>query len=103
MKWYEDYNNFVDEFVSRGVYADETTFFFKSNPDDDTHYIGYLPKYEKPYWAGYCDIPNGADFVTAEEMFTAKIFGGKSIKERWNEIVICEFGGIAISDYPYKS
>lgn len=103
MKWYEDYNKFFEEFVSQGINADETTFYFKSESDDVIHYIGYLPQYEKPYWVGCCDVSEGTEFLTAEEMFSAKIFEGMSIKERWNEIVICEFGGISIESYLYKS
>lgn len=103
MKWYEDYNKFFEEFVSKGKYADETVFYFKSDNPDVIHYIGYIPRNTAPYWVGYCDIPDGVDFKTAEEMFNAKIFDGKSIKERWDEIKICEIGGISIDDYTYKN
>ena len=101
MKWYEDYNRFLQAFISEGIYADETTFYFKDDPSETVHYIGYLPGYESPYWAGYCDIPNGADFKTAEELFNAKIYDGKSIRERWSELVVLDFGAIPIDEYPF--
>lgn len=96
MKWYEDYNSFFEAFVKKGAYADETTFYFKSDSKKALHYIGCLPEQKMIYWAGYCDILNGAEFATPEELFNAKIYDGKSIKERWNDIVICEFGGISV-------
>ena len=101
MKWYEDHNRFLQAFISEGVYADETTFYFKDDPSETVHYIGYLPEYASPYWAGYCDIPNGADFKTAEELFNAKIYDGKSIRERWSELVVLDFGAIPVDEYPF--
>ena len=34
--------------------------------------------------------------MTAEELFNAKIYGGKSIKERWNEIVLIQWNEIVL-------
>ena len=102
LRWYEDDQQFFEEFVSSGTVADETTFYFKDDPSETVHYIGYLPEYESPYWAGFCDIPNGTDFKTAEELFTAKIYDGKSIRERWHALVVLDFGAIPIEEYPYS-
>lgn len=99
MKWYEDYNRFLNIFINSGTAADETTFYFKNEEADKLHYIGYIPGYEKPYWAGYCDIPDGCAFYTAEELFNAEIYDEKSIHDRWSEIVFCEFGGISIESW----
>ncbi len=72
---------------------DETVIYFTDEDESrDVHYIGCLKKYGKPYWAGLCDIPNGADFATAEELFTAKIYDGLSIKDRWNNVVVEQIG-----------
>ena len=39
-----------------GFGVDETVFYFDDDKEQQEHYIGYIPKYDKPYWAGYCDI-----------------------------------------------
>jgi len=89
-----------DEFLAifkNGYMVDETSFCFYSDPND--YYIGYLPEYDKHYWAGYCDIEGGCEFKTADELFNAPIYNGKSIKERWGEITIINIGGIFIDDW----
>ena len=49
---------------------------------------------ETVFWAGYgCDIPNGAEFPSAEEFFEAPIYRGKSIKDRWDEITWYDIDG----------
>lgn len=73
--------------------------YFKTDLNQNNHYIGYLPEYDKPYWAGYCDIPNGFEFKTAEELFLAKIYDGKSIKDRWNEIAFIQIFGMDIDEW----
>lgn len=99
MKWYEDYNRFFNVFKNSGISVDETVFLLKNEEPQKEHYIGFLPEYNKPYWAGYCDIPNGCEFKTAEELFNAKIYDGRSIKDRWNEIEIYEISGVAIEEW----
>lgn len=94
MKWYQDYDFVLSQFEKGDERVDETTFYFRSDPKETEHYIGYLSQYEKPYWAGYCDIEDGCEFKTAKELLEAKIYDGKSIKERWDEVVLLEFGGI---------
>lgn len=94
------YDELLYYFENDGKYPiDETTFYFDDDPDKIIHYIGCLRQYEKPYWAGYCDISDGCEFFTAEELFTAKIYNNKSIKDRWKNIVIVEIGGMATADW----
>ncbi len=76
------------------INVDETTFYFDDDPEEQEHYLGWIGGQEKPYWVGYCDIPDGCEYSSAEEMFTAKIYDGKSLKERWEHTVICNIGGI---------
>ena len=99
MRFYEDYNFMLEMFTSGEERLDETAFYFQTDPSENEHYIGYIPKYEKPYWIGYCDIPEGCEFRTAKEMFEAKVFNNQSIKDRWNEIVIVSIGGISVNDW----
>ena len=76
------------------INVDETTFYFDDDPEEQEHYLGWIGGQEKPYWVGYCDIPDGCEYSSAEEMFTAKIYDGKSLKERWEHAVIYNIGGI---------
>ncbi|SFC70143.1 hypothetical protein SAMN02910406_02210 [Ruminococcus albus] len=68
--------------------------FIFDDPDEQERYLGWIGGQEKPYWVGYCDIPDGCEYSSAEEMFTAKIFDGRSLKERWEQADICNIGGI---------
>lgn len=78
----------------------ETLFYFDDEPEDNQcHYLGCLRNYDKPYWIGYCDIPNGCEFSTATEMLNSKVFGGKSIKDRWKHLIFEEIGGIGLNDW----
>ena len=47
----------------------------------------------------YCDIDGGCDFDTAEELVQAKIFNGKSLKDRWSCVVICSIEGLSYEDW----
>ncbi|MBE6844180.1 MAG: hypothetical protein E7508_00505 [Ruminococcus sp.] len=97
MKSKISYEELLEMFrIGSGI--DETVFYFDDDPSETDHYIGFLPQYDKPYWAGYCDIKDGTEFETAEQLFNAKIYGGKSIKERWNHLVLTEIGGINTDD-----
>ena len=73
-------------------------FYFK-NEDSDCHYLGYTGNYKKPYWAGYCDIPDGAEFFTASELLNAPIYYGKSIKERWDSVIFENISGFYIGNW----
>lgn len=82
-----------------GKLVDETCFYFVDDPKETEHYIGYLPEYEKPYWSGYCDIPDGTEYKTAEELINAPIWNGKSLKERWEDVRICHIEGISLNEW----
>lgn len=100
MEWYQDYS-FVLRLFEIGKSVDETTFYFESDPEETVHYLGYLPQYEKPYWAGYCDIPDGCAFFTAKELFEAKIYDGKSLKDRWSDVVLKELGMVPVESLSF--
>ena len=92
------YEQFLRIFEQDDIYpVDETSFRFGSEPQEE-HFLGCLRQYDKPYWAGYCDIPDGAEFSTAAELFEAPIFGGRSLKDRWQEVVLDNIGGLS-ADY----
>ena len=97
MKWYQDYDFIFSLFDKGNPGVDETEFYFLSESSAEDYMIGFLPEYDAPYWAGTCDIPGGCEFKTARELFEAKIYGGRSIKDRWDELVIVNIGGIGVS------
>ncbi len=81
---------------------DETVIYFTDEDESrDVHFIGCIRQYDKPYWAGLCDIPDGTEFATAEELFTAKIYDGMSIKDRWDKAVVEQIGGLPTVDWLY--
>lgn len=48
---------------------------------------------DRPFWVGYCDIPDGASFLTAEELVNAPLYSGRSLREVWDEVdIICAAG-----------
>ena len=99
MKWYQDYSIILEIFEKHGELVDEVSFNFKGEPGYIEHYIGYNLQDDEPYWAGLCDITDGCNFKTAKELFEAKIYNGKSIKERWNDFVILDITGIRADDW----
>ena len=85
--------------LKMGQFIDETCFFFRDDKNKEEHCIGYLPQFKKPYWVGLCDIENDCEFETAEELVDAKIFGGRSLRERWNEVVIFQIEGLCLESW----
>ncbi len=78
---------------------DETAFYFDDDPDETDHMLGCLRDFDLPYWLGYCDIPGGCSFSTADDMLNAGVFDGQSIKERWKHIILYNIGGIGTPDW----
>lgn len=72
---------------------------FMDDLQESDHYIGYLPEYEEPYWVGYCDIPDGCEYRSAEKLLEAKIFDGKSLREQWSNVCIVSIEGICLQDW----
>lgn len=85
--------------LDAGVMINETCFYFSDDPSEEEHYLGYLSQSEKPYWVGYCDIRDGCEFETASELVNAPIYDGKSLKSRWNEVVIVSIEGLPFDDW----
>ncbi len=92
------FENMVRLFQIGGEFIDETEFFFADDPEETDHMIGFLPEYDKPYWCGHCDVQDGCEFSTAVELFNARIFDGKSIRERWDTFVLTNIGGLSAID-----
>lgn len=88
----------IQEFKA-GMNVDETSFSFKKDNQDFIRYIGYSENDPLPYWAGLCDLPDGRRFQTADELFDAKIYDGKSLKERWDEVTIYSINSLPLDDW----
>lgn len=93
-----DFDNFLLA-LKKGEIIDETCFYFTDEEGTPEHYLGCLLQYEKPYWVGLCDIPDGTEFLTAEELVNAKIYNGKSLIERWDDVRIVCMGGMPLETY----
>ena len=88
----------IQEFKA-GMNVYETSFTFEKDNQDLLRYIGYSENDPLPYWAGLCDLPNGRRFQTADELFEAKIYDGKSLKERWDEVTIYSINSFPLDDW----
>jgi len=86
------YEDLLYLFEHNKDHVDETVFYFDDDPEEAEHYIGYIPEVKG-------DIEDGCDFKTAKELFEAKVFDGKSIKERWEHVVVFQFGGFGAEDF----
>lgn len=92
-----DYNIFF-HYLKIGSCMNDTCFYFTDEPGEPEHYLGYVEDWKRPYWVGLCDIPNGCNFATAEELVQAPIFQGRSLKERWEQVRILEIEAVSV-DY----
>lgn len=94
------YEKFLQIFENDDIFPiDETMFYFDDDFEETEHYLGCIRKYNKPYWAGYCDFLDGYECATAIELLNAKIYNGQSIKEKWEHIIFVNIGGIPINDW----
>ena len=96
-----DYEFFLDLLKTNGSWLDETCFYFVDDPEETERWLGCILSREKPYWIGGCDIPGGAEYLTAEELVHAPIFNGKSLWERWSQMRIFGAMGLSLEDW-YK-
>ena len=88
----------IQEFKA-GMNVDETSFSFEKDNQDFIRYIGYSENEPLPYWAGLCDLPDGRRFRTADELFEARIYDGKSLKERWDEVTIYSINSLPLDEW----
>lgn len=94
-----DYDFFLDLLKKNGTWLDETHFCFVDDPEQMERWLGCIPRYDKPYWIGGCDISGGVSYHTAEEMMEAPVFGGKSLRERWAQVRIFGAMGLGLEDW----
>ena len=80
--------------LDAGINVGEICFYFEDDPDEKEHYLGYTHEWEKPYWVGYCDVEDGCSFGSANELVNAPIFDGKTLQERWNQVILCSIEAV---------
>ncbi len=85
--------------LKAGINVNETCFYFNDDPSEDEHYLGYCVESTTPYWIGYCDVRDGTEFETADELVNAPVFDGKSLKERWENVQICSIESFPLDDW----
>lgn len=61
--------------------------------------MGFLFGSKKPYWVGYCNIENGCEFESANELVDPPIFDGKSLRARWNDVIIYSIKGCCLEEW----
>lgn len=105
-----DYDLFLRCLKECADRMDETEILFLDDEERGECIMGYIPYiminnrekkwFDNPYWIGTgCDVRDGADFLTAEEMLETRVYGGRSIKEAWNNVCVLCLGMIPIEDW----
>lgn len=85
------------ELLRGKTYAGEICFRFSDEDETTERFIG-SSDINGLYWAGLCDAP-GCEFKTADVLLGAKIYGGRSLKERWDDVVIREIDAIRLDEW----
>lgn len=85
---------------------DETEFMFLDDMDRDACMLGYIDcggidgerrGVDNHYWIGNgCDVNDGMEFTSAEALLEAKVYGGRSISEAWDEVCVLHFGYVPL-------
>ena len=89
-------------FLKLFVHIYEACFCFVNESNDKEHWLGISPGFDKPYWIGYCDVPDGKEYSTAEDLVNDKVFDGKSLKERWEAVQFLSINGENPEDWLKK-
>jgi hypothetical protein len=91
--------DFLYEKFQKGLFIDETMFIFTDDLFPYECWIGYCTQFgNPPYWIGDCDTEDDDSrmFETAEELFNAKLYKGKSLKECWNTVKVIQVEGMCL-------
>lgn len=92
------YDYILQEIKARKI-VDEIAFAFESDSDETLRLIGISYDVEEPYWVVPSDSPDRKRFKEIDELFKAKIYEGKSLKERWSEVIIYGISGQSLDDW----
>lgn len=73
----KDWNCFCRH-LEGGMNIDETYFYFSNDPNE---------------------TKDGCELKSATELVDAPIFDGKSLRERWDKVVICSIEGVSFDKW----
>ena len=94
------YDFFLKVLTENGRWLDETSFYFADDPEQEDHWLGCLPNRGFPsYWVGNCDIPDGREYDTAQELLEAPIFHRRSLRDRWSQVRLVSIMGISLDSW----
>lgn len=85
--------------IKAGKIVDEISFAFESDSGEAIIFISVSDHVDEPYWLGLSDSPDSKRFKEIDELFKAKIYDGKSLKERWSEVIIYGISGQSLDDW----
>lgn len=85
--------DYFEEKLAAGTLVDEICFYFSDDENETEHCFGYMKGYDRPYWAGPCDVQGGCDFETTADMLNAPIYDEQSLKDRWQQVIMCSIVG----------
>ena len=83
----KDYGLFLKE-MEDSILKGRWLFYFSDDPYQNRHEIWSFGMTFNPY-SIKIDCQKKHSFHTAKELLEAKLFKGKSIKDRWNSVIFC--------------
>ncbi|HFU4202989.1 TPA: hypothetical protein ACGO8F_000561 [Streptococcus suis] len=92
------YDYFLQEFEA-GMMPGEINFSFETDDVDVLRSFGYSKEAEQPYWIRENKHMDERSFTSSAPLFSSLLFDGKSLRERWNEVVIYSIAGQSLNDW----
>ena len=93
------FNVFRQKLIA-GDHVYKNHFYIEDNDKYDDCRIGFNDDYDKPYWFGLTPDGNNAyKFKTADEILSAKVFDGKSLKDLWSRVYFYSLNGMDPKDW----
>ncbi|HEL2739297.1 TPA: hypothetical protein UDO34_002174 [Streptococcus suis] len=92
------YDYFLQEFEA-GMMPGETNFSFETDEENELCSFGYSKEAEQPYWIRENKQTDEKRFTSSALLFSSPLFYGKSLRERWDEVVIYSIASQSLNDW----
>ncbi|HFI0796425.1 TPA: hypothetical protein ACGO8I_002131 [Streptococcus suis] len=92
------YDYFLQEFEA-GMMPGEINFSFETDEEKELCSFGYSKEAEQPYWIRENKQTDEKSFISSALLFSCPLFDGKSLRERWDEVVIYSIAGQSLNDW----
>ncbi|HEL2401917.1 TPA: hypothetical protein TZS69_000873 [Streptococcus suis] len=92
------YDYFLQEFEA-GMMPGEINFSFETDEESELRSFGYSKEVEQPYWIRENKQTDERRFTNSAPLFSSPLFDGKSLRERWYEVVIYSIAGQSLNDW----